>query len=339
MRCADLAQLKMGQAPHLAPVYLVGGDEPLLVQEACDAIRHRARALGIGERECHGAERPFSWSGLADVMAGQSLFDPRRLVEVLMPEKLSAADGAVLADYLSKPSANNHLLLVGRRMKADALRAKWCQAAERVGVLLWIKPVAPAALPAWLRGRAQSLALRLDNEAASLLADYVEGNLLAAAQELDKLSLLLGDDASVSAEDIVLAQPDSAQYSAWQLRDAALGGDAQRCVSVLRGLRMTGNSPLQALGAIVHELRSLARIAWRCGNGASESAAMQAERVWRSRQPLVSRALRRLPLATLHQLLGRASQIDQAAKGLGVQSPWDELERLALRIAWRSARR
>ena len=335
MRCAELAVLERQLAASMAAVYFVGGEERLLVQEACDAIRRRAREFGAAERERHVGDRGFQWHALADLMAEQSLFTARRLVEVELPGRVDAAAAKALAECLPKLGTNNSLLLIGERLKAEALRAKWCQHIERVGVVFWAKPVPFHALPAWIKERAKTWSLRIDDEAARMLADYAEGNLLAAAQELEKMSLLLADGASASADDIVSAQPDSAIYQVWQLRDAAIGGDVQRCVSVLRGLRLAGLSALRPLSAITHELRLLARIAWRGQRGQSTAAAMRDEYVWQSRQAMVSRALRRLPLSVLHQLLRRAGQVERAAKGMSAQSPWDELERLALNIAMR----
>ena len=335
MRCAELAALERQLADSLAAMYFVGGEERLLVQEAGDAIRRRARKLGVGERERHVADRAFPWASLADMLAERSLFSARRLIEIEMPERLAASAAKALAACLAAPGSANCLLLIGYRMRAEALSAAWCRRVERAGVVFWAKPVAPRALPAWLQRRGESLSLRIDDEAARVLAEHAEGNLLAAAQELEKLSMLLGECASVSAEQIVSAQPDSALYQAWQLRDAAIRGDSRRCVSVLRGLRASGFSPLQPLGAMAHELRTLAKIAWRRRRGQPLASALRDERVWPSRQAAMSAALSRLRLETLHRLLRRAGQIERAAKGAAAASPWDELERLALHIAAR----
>jgi DNA polymerase-3 subunit delta len=319
-------------AGTLLPTYLVSGDEPLLVMEACDAIRAAARHQGFTERTVLSVARGFDWQQLGAAGASLSLFAERRIIELrLASAKPGKAGDQAIVRFAETPPADTLLLVVAPRLDRTAANAAWSKALGSAGGVVQVWPPEPPRLPAWIEERMRSRGLRPTREAARLLADRVEGNLLAAAQEVEKLVLLHPAEAELDEQSVRDAVADSARYDVFALTDAALAGQPPRALRVLGGLRAEGVEPPLILWALTRELRSLAAIGWRLATGSSEREATRG--IWQKRQGIMLKAIRRLGLPGVHRLLQAAANADQIAKGQRPGQPWPALTDVVARFS------
>ena len=316
-------QLPAALSAGLAGTYLVSGDEPLLVGEAADAIRGAARAAGYADRSVFFVDRSFAWDDLRQATQSLSLFAERRLFELRMPTGKPDKGAAVLADLAARPPPDVLCLVITDKLDKRAGDALWVRNIEKHGVWVPVWPVEAAALPGWLRARARRLRVDMTPEAAQLIVERVEGNLLAAQQELEKLALL-ADGAAISVQLVSSSVGDSARYDVFQLAEAAAAGDAQRALRVLLGLKSEGIEPTLVLWALVRELRGLwqASERSRLRSGARGSA-------WNQAATPSARALARAGSMPLGRLLRQAGQTDRIIKGLARGDAWTALVGLA----------
>jgi DNA polymerase-3 subunit delta len=312
-------QLPAALVRSLASIYLVSGDEPLLVGEAADAIRAAARAAGYADRTVFFIDRSFSWDELRHTSQSLSLFAERRLFELRMPTGKPDKGAQQLAEMAERPPPDVVCLVVTDKLDKKASDAPWVRAVERHGVWVPIWPVETAALPGWLRARAKLLHVEVEPAAAQLIVDRVEGNLLAAKQELEKLSLL-ANGKPISADLVLRSVGDSARYDVFQLAAAAAAGDAERALRVLLGLKSEGVEPTLILWALVRELRGLwqARERDRLRSAARGSG-------WNLAATPSPRALSRLKKLPLARLLVQASRADRVIKGMEAGDAWSAL--------------
>ena len=325
-------------AEPLRPAYLVAGPETLLVLEAADAIRAAARAQGVSEREVFDAEgRDFDWSAVESAFNAPGLFASRRLVEVRIPTGRPGKDGAdVISAFCANPAPDVTLLLTGGDW-SKAHAGKWSEAVAHVGHVVVAWAVKPHELPQWIEQRLRARGIRADREAVQRLAERVEGNLLAAAQEIDKLALL-DDGTSLDATRMESLVADAARYDVFRLVDVAMNGHATQVPRMLAGLRAEGEAVPALLGMVAMELQraaALARVQARGGNLAAE---FRAQRIWDSRQAAYTRALKRHDAARWERLAAEAGRVDRIAKGRPRQGEepadaWLALERLLLAVA------
>lgn len=313
----------------LAPVYLVAGDEPLQREECADRIRAAARAQGHSEREVFMAERSFDWQSLLSAGASLSLFASKRILEIRLPTgKPGTAGGDALVAYAKDPAPDTLLLVISDgRVEGNP---SWVSALEKAGVYVQVWPVAPNEVPGWVRERLKSRGLEPTADAVTLIAGRVEGNLLAAAQEVDKLALL-HSGGPLDAEAVAEAVSDSARYDAFKLVDAALAGDLPRSVRVLEGLEAEGEEPVMILGALLRQLKELAALAIEIESGQPPQRVLAG--VWERRRPLLQAALRRRKARGWQRLLKRAQQADAVLKGQAPGRAWDELLQLTTALA------
>ncbi len=318
----------------LLPVYLVSGDEPLLVQECCDRIRRAAREGGCGEREVLEATGgQFNWQDLLGSGASMSLFAERRLLELRLPGgKPGAEGGKALCEYLERAGDEDVLLIVAGRIDRQSTSSKWFRALDEAGAIVQVWPVDAERLPGWLQRRLADAGLAIDPEALELLCERVEGNLLAAAQEVEKLKLLAEGD-RVTVDTVVAAVSDNARYNLFEMVDRALRGDARASLRMLQGLHGTGTEPLTALWALEKDLRVLNAARADCDRGASPQQALASRGVWKSRLPLLQAALSRHDADSLGGLLQQAAGVDGSVKGFADGRPWDRLERLVVDLS------
>lgn len=310
----------------LAPIYLVSGDEPLAVGEASDVIRAAARAAGIADRTVFFIERGFAWDELRHASQALSLFADRRLFELRMPTGKPDKGAEVLIDLASKPPPDVMCLIITGKLDRKTAEAPWVRSVEQHGVHIPIWPVPASALPAWLNSRARALNLTLEPAAAQLIMDRVEGNLLAAKQELDILALL-ANGRPIDSELVMHAVGDSARYDVFQLAEAAAAGDAERALRVLMGLKSEGIEPTLILWALVREIRGLwqARESDRLGSRPSAG--------WNQASKPSPSALRRLGKMPLARLLRQAGQTDRIIKGIARGDAWTAIISLAMHMA------
>ncbi len=315
---------------RLAPVYLISGDEPLVIQECCDAIRQRASEAGYVERHVLNVDGAFDWESLRSSSQSLSLFAERRLLEVNMPNGKPGADGGrILAELAANPAADTLLMVITGKLDKQTRESGWAKSLDDAGVAVMIWPISVERLPEWIERRIRSKGLRVETGVTNLLAYHMEGNLLAAAQEVDKLALLYGD-AEVRLADVEAMLADNTRFTVFGLADSCLAGDARSAVRVLESLRAEGVEPILVLWALVREARSMAQIAAQIADGRPEAGVLQAHRVWASRRPLVVKALRRLKARRWPAILVRAARIDRLVKGRAKGNAWQEIESLVL---------
>jgi len=297
----------------------VSGDEPLLVGEAADAIRAAARTVGYADRQVFFIDRSFSWDELRLASHSLSLFAEKRLFELRMPNGKPDKGGALLAELAAQPTPDLIYLVITDKLDKKAIDSPWVQAVEKHGAWISIMPVDTAALPAWLRGRAKMLHIDVEPEAAQLIVDRVEGNLLAAQQELEKLALL-SNGAPIGVDLVLRSVGDSARYDVFQLAEAAAAGDAARALRILLGLKSEGVEPTLILWALVRELRGMwqARDRERLRSNARGSG-------WNLAAQPSAKALARLRKLALAPLVLQAAQADRIVKGMAAGDAWSAI--------------
>ena len=312
----------------LARVYLIAGAEPLLVQECRDEVIRAARSQGFDERTVHDVGRGFDWDRLAEDSGAPSLFSSRRILDVRLPTGKPGPDGAKALLALAEDGDPDVLLLVTSGEWGVAMRKlKWTSGLARAGVLVEIWPVKPHELPGWIRERMVRAGLRPDAEAVNLLAELVEGNLLAAQQEIEKL-LLLDRGPKVTAADVSRSVGNSARFDAFRLVECALQGRLGECLRVAGGLQRT-DVPIQVVaGALYHELTVTDRVRAAVEKGESEQAAFGRLRVWQTRQGPVRQAMGRLSADDFGDSFRALSLIDRQGKGRARGDVWETLDRL-----------
>jgi DNA polymerase III subunit delta len=322
--------------PHIC---LVTGDEPLLVGEACDAIRTSARSAGFTERELHFVDRGFDWAAMRDSSRNLSLFAERKIVEVRLGGSSPGEAGTtMIAEFAAERIDDTLLLIVAEKLDAKSLSTRWAAAIEKHGLIVQVWPIELQRLPAWIRERMGRHKMTVDAAGATLIAERVEGNLVAAHQEVEKLALLHGEGV-LTSEAIEDAVVDSARYDALQLGVAALQGQLARALRILQGLREEGIDATVVLWGLKQDITWLSRCVQHMRRGQSADSAVNAEYVWRPRQVAMKQALARLPSATIQGLLVDAANVDRSIKGARRQDPWLELQALVARLAGAKLRR
>jgi DNA polymerase III subunit delta len=309
-------QLAGNLAKNLAPVYAIYGEEALIVLESADAIRAAARKQGFAEREVYEAGRSFDWSELRHAGQSLSLFGGKKIVELRLPSGRPAAPAAeAIVDWCEHPNPETLLLLTMPRPEGGGWwEAPWFLALNKAGVIVEVQPLARAALPGWLEKRLARQKQSASREALEYLADRVEGNLLAAHQEVQKLALLAGEG-ELSLETVRDAVADVARFDTYVAAEALVAGSTERYLRVLEGLRGEGEAPTYVLYTLSSALFALA----------------SGERLNKAMQAVVDKA-RRYPPRALRRAIAHAAEIDRAIKGVGVGEPWEEFAKLGLEL-------
>ena len=307
---------------NLAPCYLVSGDEHLLVEEALDQIRAAARERGFDWRESFVALANFNWSQLAAVASNMSLFADKRIVEVRLPTGKPGREGsAAICEFVDNLSPEFVLIVVAPRLTNSNKNSKWVKTLSANGDHLPIWDVDLRELPRWISTRMHDAGLKPDRDAVRMIADRVEGNLLAANQEIEKLRIILGEGA-VTGEDVAKAVANNSRYDVYKLVDAAVVGNAKRAMKILNGLRGEGVAPVIMTWALTQELRVLAMLSDSVRNNVDLGTAMQKQRVWNNRQAMVRACIGRHQRTELYRLLKAIGRADAAAKGQAAGDPW-----------------
>ncbi len=325
------ARIEAHLAKDLAPVYLLAGDEPLQKMEAADAIRAAAQKAGFSERQVIHVEPGFDWSLLEAEAAAMSLFAEKKIIDLRLPSGKPGRDGSkAITTYLLHPPEDNLLLIQTGKLERSAMTSAWVKAIDKAGVVMQIWDLNPADTLKLVAERLRRAGFQPDRDAARLLTERVEGNLLAAVQEIEKLKLIR-EPGPLSAEDVIAAVADSARYTPFELADAALLGDARRALKILRGLEGEGVHPSVILWGLARDIRVLADYSELQSHGHSPQVAMQG--VWKNRQSMLHRAVRRHDAAGWARLLRHCARLDRIAKGVGEGNVWDELLQLTLDLA------
>lgn len=335
-------QLNRHLQQALKPMYWASGDETLLVQECCDQIRQAAREQSFSERETWFVDGNFDWQTFRQSGSSLSLFAERKIIELrFRSAKFDDGAKAALTEYLADPNPDTLLLISSPRLESSTPKTKWFQRIESAGVLVQIWPVDTARLPAWLTQRLKQKGLTADPDAIRLLCDRVEGNLLAANQEVEKLAVLkqvAGGEGHIDVQSVASSVADSARYTIFQVIDHALAGNTAKALRSLQGLRNEGEEPLMMVAMLARELRSLLRMAQGMEQGQRPASVMQRERVWQTRQRAVGTALARLDRQHIEAMIMQLRETDLAVKGMSVTPPWLLLEQLLLQLAGNNGR-
>jgi DNA polymerase-3 subunit delta len=324
-------------AKNLAPLYVISSDEHLLALEAADRIRQRARAAGHTEREVLTVDRSFKWGALLAANQSQSLFGERKLIELRIPGgKPGKEGGQALQDYAANLSPDNITLVTLPKLDWQTQKAVWVGALQQAAVYIDIALVERAQLPAWIGQRLAAQQQSADRESLSFIADRVEGNLLAAHQEIQKLGLL-HPPGKLSWEQVQDAVLNVARYDVFKLNEAMLAGDVGRLARMLDGLKGEGEALPLVLWAVAEELRTLLKLKLGQNSGKPVSALLKEYRIWGARERLMEPAVARLSAPRIEQALKQAAQVDRMVKGLRSREfagdPWDALLQLAMTVA------
>lgn len=322
-------QLQQG----LEPIYVLTGDEPLLIQEAADAIRGQAREKGFTERELFSAQARFDWQQVLTEANSPSLFADKKILELRIPSgKPGREGGQFFQDYCSNINSDNLLLVILPKVDKASQNTKWFKALDAHGAIVQVWPVSAAQMPQWIKHRLERAGINANQQAIEILAERVEGNLLAAIQEIEKLKLL-AHEGEIDSQTMSSVVTDSARFNVFIMIDRILDGDSVGAIRTLRGLRDEGSEPTAILWALTRELRILIKASEQAANGESIDSALRKLRVWDKHQPLVHKALRRTRPAQLTMLLRQAGGVDRSVKGMRDASPWDELTSMVLSMS------
>lgn len=317
----------------LAPVYLLHGDEPLQIMEIGDRLRVQARESGFDERQVIVIADDSDWSTFRESADSFSLFAERRLIELRLPTgKPGRVGGEVLKQYCSNPPADVLLLITSAKLDRSGSNSAWFKAIDKVGVTLAVWPIAVSQLGAWLSRRLAAKGLHAGADALELIADRVEGNLLAARQEVERLALLY-PAGELSCDQILAAVSDSARYSIGDLSLAALNGESVRALRILAGLHDEAVSEVLILWSLVNEVRAGTRTAEAVEAGVGEDAALKSAGVWQNRAEPLKNALMRHSAASWLSMLSACTTIDRQIKGQAAGSHWDALAALTTQLA------
>lgn len=332
---AKLAPEKLSASlnKQLKPVYLISGDETLLVNEASEAIRKHARQDGYSQHEIHHVEGSFNWDNLLMSANAMSLFAEKKIIEVRIKNgKPGDAGGKALKAYCERVPDDTLLILVLPKIDKRSESTAWYKAVANVGDTITIWPVGIKQLPRWVETRLHAAGLSAEPQAIDILCAKVEGNLLAAVQEIEKLKLL-GDNKVIDAAAMAAAVTDSARYNVFDLVDKAMSGDSRAAVECLAGLKAEGNSAPVILWALVNQARTLAQVLELMQSGRTFDSAAQQAKVWKNKITMVRRASQRCNLNDLHWLLRKCAHADRIIKGIDKGDEWNELMDISLNLS------
>ncbi len=326
-------KLEAHLSQKLAPVYLIHGDEPLQIMELGDRLRQHARDTGFAERQVIVVTEDADWSTFREAADSFSLFAEQRLIELRLPSgKPGRLGSEVLKQYCTSPPEDVLLIVTSAKLDRSGSNSAWFKAIDKVGVTIAIWPIAPAQLGTWLKKRLSDVGLVPDQNALSLLIERVEGNLLAARQEVERLALLY-PTGELTADHVLSAVGDSARYSVGDLSVSALNGQSKRALRILNGLREEAVSEVLILWSLNNEIRAGARTAEAVEAGVSEAAALKSAGVWQNRAIPLKNALARHSARNWLSMLSACTTIDRQIKGQAPGSSWDGLDALVTQLS------
>jgi DNA polymerase-3 subunit delta len=309
----------------LLPVYFVSGDEPLQLGEMADAVRLAARKAGYDTREVLAVDAAFSWSTLTEAAGTLSIFADKKIIDLRLPTGTPGLDGAkALIAYCERPPEDTLLLITAAKMTSPSLKTRWFQALDKAGCVIQVWPLDGQDLLNWLQQRMQARGLQAETESIKILASRIEGNLLAAAQEIEKLYVLYGAG-KLSYQQVFDVVADSSRFDVFKLMDSVLAARAERILKILSGLKAEGVAAPVVLWALTREARLLIKIKRTLATGQNKSMVFKNNQIWDKRQPLVSDALNRLSEIDLNTILTLSAKADRQIKGQQQGEPWETL--------------
>ncbi|WP_308085435.1 DNA polymerase III subunit delta [Neisseria polysaccharea] len=318
----------------LKPLYVIHGEEELLRIEALDALRAAAKKQGYLNREVYTADNAFDWNELLHSAGGAGLFADLKLLELHIPNgKPGKTGGEALQDFAACLPEDTVTLVLLPKLEKTQLQSKWFAALAAKGEVWEAKPVGAAALPQWIRGRLDKIGLGIEADALALFAERVEGNLLAARQEIDKLGLLYPKGHTVSIDEAQTAVANVARFDVFQLAGAWMKGDMPRVCRLLDGLQEEGEEPVLLLWAVAEDIRTLIRLAASLKQGQSVQSVRNSLRLWGEKQTLAPIAVKRISVVRLLDALKTCAKIDRIIKGAEEGDAWTVFKRLVVSLA------
>ena len=326
-------QLSSAISKRLEPVYIVSGDELLLTQEASDTIRSFAYEKGFQERTVFDVDGKFDWAQIHASVNTLSLFETKKILELRLARgKLNDQGAKALVEVCKLLGENNLLLIVSPKLDRSEQSSLWLKTLTARGMHIEIPRINVDELPAWIAQRLKRRNIQISRDKIQIISDRVEGNLLAAAQEIEKLELLALDD-NTNELAISTIVTDSTRYDVYDLIDKILLGDTRSTGRILRGLQAEGTQPLQLLWAVLNELRKLIKASQLIAGGESINSALSQAGVWKSNLSSMRLVIKRCSSAHLRMLLYQASAIDRGVKGLRESNIWDELTTMIISLS------
>lgn len=326
----DANQLSASVDRGLAPVYLITGDEPLQQGEAVDAIRKKARSEGFLNREVLHVEGRFDWNQLMGVCLTQSLFAEKNLIELNLPTAKPGREGSQAIDkVINDLSADNVLIIIAGKVDKASKNTKWFKSIDQHGIVVQVWPLVDNKLYAWLKQRLSRKGMTTDQQGVKLLADSVEGNLLAAVQEIEKLHAIHGS-VQLSSSDIINAVADNARYDVFKLADSMLAGNSVRTVQVLNGLLSEKLAAPVILWVLMRELRIMAGLSFEKTSNGRTDATFKKHRVWDSKKTQYMQALSRGSVRQWQGLVRACAKAERITKGAEAGDEWLLIEQICL---------
>lgn len=326
-------QLAGALQKSLGAVYLFSGDEPLQIGELGDAVRHAAKQAGFSQREIFSMDTGFEWSEITTAAMSMSIFGDKKVLDVRVPSANFGNEGAkTLISYCEKLPADTILLITTGKLNSAAMKTRWFEAVDKVGITIQVRSLEGEELMQWLANRLQHRGLSTDRAGLELLAERIEGNLLAAAQEIEKLYVLYGATMLTQAQifDVVA---DSSRYDVFKLVDAILAANINRIFKVLAGLQAEGIAAPVVLWALMREARTLCKVKIALVEGQSKDSVFRANQIWDKRATLVDKALKRLSHNKLFEVLQLSAKADRQAKGQESGDAWETILAVCLLFA------
>jgi DNA polymerase-3 subunit delta len=326
-------QLNATLQKGLLPIYFISGDEPLQLGELADAIRKAAKQAGFENREILSAETGFEWRQLAFAADSMSIFADKKIIDLRLPSGTPGVEGAkALSNYCDRLPEDTLLLITAGKVAGSSLKSKWLEALDKKGVVIQVWPLEGQDLLRWLEQRMYQRGLSTDTEGLRILASRIEGNLLAAAQEIEKLYVLYGTG-KLSSQQIFDVVADSSRYDVFKLMDCVLAAKVSRILKVLLGLRSEGIAPPIVLWALTRDARLLIKIKLALSQGQNKDLVFKNNQIWDKRKQLVSNALNRLSDHDLNEVLVLSAKADRQIKGQEQGDVWEILLAICLKFA------
>lgn len=333
-------RLRADQIPnHLAksglkPLYLIAGDEPLQLFETADAIRKQARAQQYEERVVLEVDKQFNWQSVLDETASMSLFASQKIMELKLGTfKPGREGGKIFQEYAANLAEHCLLLITANKLDKSAQNTKWFKALDQVGVTVLVWPIDNKQLPSWIAHRLKSSGKQIERPAAELIAQKVEGNLMAAKQEINKL-VLLADSDRITVDDVMSSVVDSSRYDVFNLMESAYQGNIKRTATMLQGLQTEGLDPMAIYGPLMWEYRRLCKMAFDYQHHRRFETLFSDYKIWNdSRKLAIKSMLNRHSLNDLHTLLLQAINLDRVIKSADRINAWNELLQLLTSMA------
>tara|TARA_Y100000817_G_C16861612_1_gene546006 strand:+ start:923 stop:1954 length:1032 start_codon:yes stop_codon:yes gene_type:complete len=315
------------------PVYFVSGDEPLQKLESIDLIRNHYQKQGYDERIIFEVNKSFDWNQINGASSNLSLFSNNKIIELRMVAPKPGRQGGIfLQQYVENENNDTVLIISSDKIDKGTQNNKWVKAIDKAGLMIQVWPIGPAQLPGWIQARMQNRQKKITHDAARLIAERVEGNLLAAQQEIEKLLLLIEKD-RIDIEDIMGAVADSSRYNVFDMLESAFVGNIDRTLLMLNGLKNEGTEPLLLFGALMWEYRRLCSIAYEYEAGTQLENIFRSYRIWDQKKRPITSVLKRHTSKSLDRLLNYCAVIDKTLKSGQRDRAWDQFSTLLLAIA------